>query len=205
MKNSDQLHIGTSGWHYEHWQGPFYPQDLPKREWLGWYSQRLSSVEINNSFYQLPSAETLQEWRQTSPEGFQFSVKASRYNTHMKKLKEPGEALNNYLERVDLLGEKIGPILFQLPPNWHINLQRLKDFLKTLPVRGYRFVLEFRDPSWFEPQVYDLLALHDVAFCIYDFSGRLSPRKVTADCVYIRLHGPEQAYEGNYDVQTLAG
>jgi uncharacterized protein YecE (DUF72 family) len=138
---------------------------------LDWYSQRLSSVEVNTSFYQLPKVETLQNWRKSTPEEFIFSVKASRYITHMKKLMDPQDPLNNILDRVALLDEKLGPILFQLPPNWHFNPQRLSAFLKALPEHGYRFAFEFRDTSWFDSQVFDLLSEHNAAFCNYDLSG----------------------------------
>ena len=205
MKDSEKLRIGTSGWHYDHWQGPFYPTDLPGEHWLDWYSQRLSSVEINNSFYQLPKAETIQNWRKSTPEDFIFSVKASRYITHMKKLSDPHKPLKKFLNRANHLEEKLGPILFQLPPNWHINPPRLAEFLKALPDHGYRFVFEFRDTTWFDSQVLDLLSEHNAAFCIYDLAGHLSPRKVTTDWIYVRLHGPGEAYQGKYDVQTLAG
>ncbi len=201
---AEMFHVGTSGWHYDHWQGPFFPKDLPNSEWLAYYAERLATVEINNSFYQLPEAKTLRNWRATTPEGFRFAVKASRYITHMKKLTDPDEPVANFLGRIDELGDKLGPILFQLPPNWNVNVKRLRAFLETLP-KGYRFTLEFRDPSWFDERVYDLLKAHDMAFCIYDLSARLSPREVTTDWVYVRLHGPDGAYQGKYDMQTLAG
>jgi uncharacterized protein YecE (DUF72 family) len=198
------LHVGTSGWHYDHWQGTFYPEDLDSKEWLAYYSGRLSTVEINNSFYQLPEAETLRTWRTGTPNKFLFAVKASRYITHMKKLKDASEPAANFLGRVDELGDKLGPILFQMPPNWSLNRDRLRSFLEGLP-EGYRFAFEFRDPSWFHEQVFELLAAHNAAFCIYELGGRLAPREVTADWVYVRLHGPGDPYRGSYDVQTLAG
>jgi uncharacterized protein YecE (DUF72 family) len=122
----------------------------------------------------------------------------------MKKLKDPEEPVHSFTNRVKTLGEKLGPILFQLPPRWHVNAERLEAFLQQLPGE-FRFTFEFRDPSWFDERVYALLEEHGVAFCIYDFDRRLSPKKVTADFVYIRLHGPEGPYQGQYTAQQLAG
>ena len=196
--------VGTSGWHYDHWQGPFYPENLPSDDWLAYYSARLSTVEINNSFYQLPEVESLRNWRSGMPQGFLFAAKASRYITHMKKLKDPEEPVASLLGRMDELGDKLGPILFQLPPNWHMDPERLGSFLDTLP-EGYRYAFEFRHPSWFDDRVYEMLEAHDAAFCIYALGGRASPKEVTSDWVYVRLHGPGAAYQGKYDAETLAG
>lgn len=204
MKRSELIHVGTSGWYYQHWEGPFYPQDLSTEDYLDYYAARFQTVEINNTFYQLPKEETLKKWRQTVPTGFVFSVKASRYITHMKKLKDPQEPVFTFLDRISVLGHKLGPILFQLPPNWHFNPQRLRAFLDVLPA-GYRYAFELRDPSWLDPRAYQALAEHEVAFCIYDFHRRLSPKKVTTDFVYLRLHGPYGAYRGKYTTETLAG
>jgi uncharacterized protein YecE (DUF72 family) len=198
------IYIGTSGWHYEHWLGPFYPEELSSDQWLSYYAGRFHSVEINNTFYQLPDKETFTTWRERVPADFIFSVKASRYITHMKKLKDPQQPLTKFFNNVEELGDKLGPILFQLPPNWHFNEQRLAGFLDALP-QGYRYVFEFRDPSWFDQRAYELLARHNAAFCIYDLNGRLSPKKITADHVYVRLHGPGPPYQGKYDIQTLSG
>ncbi len=204
MKPESLIHIGTSGWHYDHWQGPFYPKGLAGEEMLGFYAERFRAVEINNSFYQLPSAETLAAWRGSVPEGFVFAVKASRYITHMKKLKDPAEPVGNFLERIGALGERLGPVLFQLPPKWRCNTERLRRFLEQLPGR-FRYTFEFRDASWFRKEVLDLLREANAAFCIYQLAGVLSPREVTADFVYVRLHGPGAAYQGCYDVGTLSG
>jgi uncharacterized protein YecE (DUF72 family) len=198
------LHVGTSGWHYDHWQGAFYPKDLASRSWLAYYADRLSTVEINNSFYQLPDRETLQNWRSVTPPRFLFTVKASRYITHMKKLKDAYQSVASFLRRMDELDEKLGPVLFQLPPRWNVNRERLQSFLDGLP-EGYRCAFEFRDPSWFHDRVYEMLAAHDAAFCIYELGGQVSPKEVTADWVYVRLHGPDGAYQGRYDTETLAG
>lgn len=196
-------HIGTSGWHYDHWQGPFYPEGLRKGAFLAHYAERFDTAEINNSFYRLPEEKTLLRWRQYVPEGFVFSVKASRYLTHLKKLKDPREPLERLLDRVGVLGEMLGPILFQLPPRWRANSRRLGDFLEILP-EGYRYAFELRDPSWFNDEIYGLLAERGVAFCVYDLGG-MSPMKTTADFVYVRLHGPDGPYRGRYGAERLGG
>ena len=198
------LRIGTSGWHYGHWRGRFYPDELPSQEWFAYYAERFSTVEINNSFYKLPEVETFRSWRKGSPRGFLFAVKASRYITHMKKLKDPDQPIATLMERAGELGDRLGPILFQLPPNWKMNAARLSAFLDKLP-GAYRFAFEFRDPSWFDRSVYELLSAHNAAFCIYDLRGEVTPKQVTADWVYVRLHGPGEPYQGKYDHQTLTG
>ena len=203
---SRPLRIGTSGWQYDGWQGDFYPQDLPNDEWLAFYAKHFDTVEINNTFYQLPAAETLINWYENTPDDFIFSVKANRYITHMKKLKEPEDSLNRFLERVQILDDKLGPILFQLPPNWYYDGERLANFLDLLPPDDFCYVMEFRDPDWLRDEAYELLQQHDTAFCIYDIHQRTSPRRVTTDFVYVRLHGPlEEAYKGAYNTETLSG
>lgn len=203
-KTQNLIHIGTSGWQYDHWFGPFYPQDLDKKKLLLYYADHFQTVEINNTFYQLPTEKTLVTWRKGVPTGFIFSVKASRYITHMKKLKDPEEPLTNFLERIKILDDKLGPILFQLPPRWNFNADRLHFFLDKLPA-SYRYTFEFRDPSWLNEQTYEALTQHGAAFCIYDFDGRLSPKEVTADFIYVRLHGPNGPYQGQYDTAVLSG
>lgn len=197
------IHIGTSGWHYPHWSGPFYPEDLRKSAFLTYYAGRFHTVEVNNTFYRLPSKKALAEWRTSVQPGFVFAVKGSRYITHMKKLNDPRGPVEQFLERISILQDTLGPILFQLPPSWHFNGERLKGFLQVLP-QGYRFAIEFRDPSWFREEVYEDIRRREVAFCIYELGGRHSPREVTTDFVYIRLHGPGRAYQGQYPSQVLA-
>jgi uncharacterized protein YecE (DUF72 family) len=142
-----------------------------------------------NSFYQLPTKETLRTWREMVPEDFVFAVKASCYITHMKKLKDPCEPLENLYRPIEALGEKLGPILFQLPPNWSFSAERLEHFLRALS-DDHRHVFEFRDPSWLCDEARDLLAAYDAAFCIYEIAGRQSSMEVTTDIAYVRLHGP---------------
>lgn len=191
------IYIGTSGWHYDHWRGPFYPADLPPRRFLAYYQQFLPAVEVNNSFYRLPSAAAVTAWRESAPAGFRFAVKASRLITHLKRLQGTEQAVSTFLERLSLLGPTLGPILFQLPPRFHFQPARLATFLASLPA-AYRYAMEMRDPSWLVPEAYALLARYRVAFCIYEIAGFLSPLEVTTDLVYIRLHGPGGAYQGSY-------
>ena len=197
------IHIGTSGWSYDAWTGPFYPPGLPAGERLAWYAGRFASVEVDSSFYRLPGADTVARWRAAVPEGFVFSVKASRLITHLKKLKDPERTLPPFLERIAGLGDRLGPLLFQLPPRWGRDPGRLDAFLAALGGR-HRAAVEPRDPSWWHPEVYTVLRRHGAAFCIHDLGGRQSPVEVTADFVYLRLHGPDGPYQGSYDDRALA-
>jgi uncharacterized protein YecE (DUF72 family) len=204
MHKKTVCHIGTSGWHYDHWRGPFYPTDLPAKDFLSFYARHFRAVEINNSFYHLPAKRTLKQWARTVDEGFCFAVKASRYITHMKKLKDPAESLRLFLDTIAVLGQKRGPVLFQLPPRWRCNADRLRAFLEQLPIR-WPVVFEFRDETWFNPTVYTLLSQANAAFCIYELAGLTSPEVITADVVYVRLHGPTTtAYQGCYSDRQLA-
>ncbi|WP_058557013.1 DUF72 domain-containing protein [Thiohalocapsa sp. ML1] len=195
-------HIGTSGWYYDAWEGPFYPPDLPPTKRLDYYGARLDSAEIDSSFYHLPSVETLERWCARVPSDFVFAAKASRYITHMKKLNDPAESLDRLVTRMDILGERLGPILFQLPPGWHRNTERLAAFLDRLDDR-HRWAFELRDPSWIDDTTLALLRRHNAAFCIYELDGWRSPAHITSDFVYIRLHGPGAAYQGSYDSAAL--
>ncbi len=200
---NDRILIGTSGWAYDHWYGPFFPDELPKQDLLKYYTKHFQSVEINNSFYRLPHEATLRHWRETAPTGFVFAAKASRYITHMKKLKDPRESLTTFLQRISILEDRLGPILFQLPPHWRCNPQRLAAFLDTLSSE-FRYAFEFRDRSWLTERTYDSLAGRGAALCIYELDGFISPKVVTTDLVYIRLHGPEGPYRGSYDDKALS-
>jgi uncharacterized protein YecE (DUF72 family) len=195
-------HIGTSGWHYKHWRGPFYPEDLSPPKFLKFYAERFRTVEINNTFYRLPRTKALMTWRQTVPRDFIFSVKASRFITHVKKLNDPESSVAKFFETVEILGETLGPVLFQLPPGWKCNPDRLQRFLEVIP-RHPSHAFEFREPGWFDDRVYKILEEHDAAFCIYELAGRLSPRVVTSRLVYIRLHGPDGPYQGSYSDEAL--
>lgn len=204
MREDEKIHVGTSGWHYGDWVGPFYPRDLSKKGFLTHYAEHFYTVEINNSFYQLPKKETLLNWRRSVPEGFLFAVKASRFITHMKKLKDAEKAVHSFLNRVGVLGDKLGPILFQLPPRWRYNPERFNDFLEIMPT-GYRYAFELRDRTWQNPEAYEAMKCFNVAFCIYELDGFLSPKTITADFIYVRLHGPGGPYRGKYDTSTLSG
>jgi uncharacterized protein YecE (DUF72 family) len=198
------VNIGTSGWQYEHWNGTFYPSDLSNEGQLSFYAQHLNTVEVNSTFYGLPDQSTVKKWREQTPPNFIFSVKASRYLTHMKKLKDPQEPLSHLLESIAGLKGSLGPVLFQLPPNWSFNPDRLLNILEILPP-GHHYAFEFRDSSWFDTRAFEALEKHQVAFCIYDLNGQVSPKEITAGFVYVRLHGPMGPYKGKYDTQELAG
>jgi uncharacterized protein YecE (DUF72 family) len=198
------VHIGTSGWHYAHWRGPFYPANLRPDEMLRWYARHFDTVEINNSFYRLPTSEALAGWCRETPRDFCFAVKASRYITHNRKLNEPKDTVRKFLRQVRKLKRRLGPILFQLPPSWQVNVRRLETFLAALP-RRHRYVFEFRNPTWNVPEVYEALRRRNAAYCIYELAGFQSPIEVTADFTYVRLHGPGNKYQGDYtraDLQT---
>jgi len=197
-----KIFIGTSGWHYKHWKGTFYPADIKSSAQFDHYSGLFSTVEINNSFYRLPAKSVFAGWRKSSPPGFLYAVKASRFITHMKKLKVvPGE-ISNFFAHAAQLKEKLGPILFQLPPHWKVNLERLQTFLQGLP-KSYQYTIEFRNPTWYTEEVYELLRSYNVAFCIYELDAHISPIITTASLVYIRLHGPGAKYQGSYSDKVL--
>jgi uncharacterized protein YecE (DUF72 family) len=197
-----QIRIGTSGWNYRHWIGTFYPEEIKSAGQFGYYMRFFETVELNNSFYHLPKREVFEGWKKKTPKDFLFAVKGSRFITHMKKLNDVAESVNYFLSNASGLGRKLGPILFQLPPNWQINTDRLAQFLEVLPGR-YRYTIEFRNETWYDDSVYELLEKHNCAFCIYHLAGHTSPLKVTADFVYVRLHGPGDKYQGNYASRDL--
>lgn len=198
-----RAHVGTSGWAYKHWRGVFYPGDLPQAHWFAYYAERLDTVEINNTFYRLPEAATFREWGEQAPPGFVYAVKASRYLTHMKKLKDAAQPLARLLERARALGGHLGPILYQLPPNWHQDLARLEAFLRLLPAEELH-AFEFRHPSWFSDETFALLDRHGAGYCVVDLEGLEAPIRVTGRLAYVRLHGPGRAYEGSYPEEALA-
>jgi uncharacterized protein YecE (DUF72 family) len=196
------VRIGTSGWHYPHWRGPFYPEKLPASKMLDHYTQYFDTVELNNTFYRLPVKTGVESWDQSTPKGFTFSAKGSRYLTHMKKLKDPEPGIAKFFERLEPLGSKLGPIVFQLPPWWEANAERLDYFLAVLPPRR-RYAFELRNPSWLTGEIYRILRRHRAAFCIYEIAGAKSGFEITANFTYVRLHGPDGAYQGSYSGATL--
>jgi uncharacterized protein YecE (DUF72 family) len=201
------LRIGCSGWAYRDWRGPFYPPEVRVKDHLAYYASRFSTAEINATFYRLPTDKAVRAWRDAVPEGFVFAWKASRFLTHNKKLNDPKDSLALILGRMEGLGDRSGPVLFQLPPMLHIDIPRLAAFLKLLP-RGRRATVEFRHPSWYAGEVFDLLAEHDVSLCLSDHHDAPSPWETTASWVYVRCHGPGGRYHGRYrdpDLKVLAG
>lgn len=196
-----QIFIGTSGWAYPHWRGRFYPEGLGDDALLGYYADRFVTTEINNTFYRPPSKDTVEAWREAVPGGFLFAVKASRYMTHAKRLKEPDRTLSEFLWRIRALGPHLGPVLFQLPGRWRPNPDRLEAFLVAL-AKEIRPAFEFRDTRWHVDPILDLLRRHNAAFCIWELDGVQAPAEVTSDLVYVRLHGPGKADQGSYDDRT---
>jgi uncharacterized protein YecE (DUF72 family) len=202
--------IGCSGWHYKSWRGLVYPADIPTTAWLRAYHRRFATVELNNSFYRLPAEETFAGWRTQVPRGFVFAVKASRFLTHIKRLRDPEEPLQRLLAHARPLGPTLGPILYQIPPRWFPDPERLETFLQQLPDRAssasrrrLHHVLEMRDPRGYEPWVLDLLRRYDVALCVHDMTGSESPLLMVGPIVYIRFHGYGAKYGGSYPDAVL--
>jgi uncharacterized protein YecE (DUF72 family) len=200
---SARYYIGTSGWHYEHWRAVFYPENLAKPKWLEFYSNQFNTVELNNSFYRLPSENAFAAWRDSSPADFSFSVKVSRFITHIKRLKDTTQAVGTFVSRARILGDKLGPLLYQLPPNMHRNDAVLDSFLSSLPL-GMKHVFEFRHKSWLEEGVFQILRKHRVGFCIFDMPDVSCPVLATADFAYVRFHGSTGLYFSCYSDEELA-
>ncbi len=196
-----QIRIGTSGWVYNHWREIFYPKGMPQREWFAFYAHHFNTVEINNSFYRLPTDIMFDNWRKQAPPGFLYAVKASRFLTHLKRLIDPEAPLEEFIKRASELESTLGPILYQLPPRWGVNLPRLEHFLSILPP-GYIHVIEFRDQSWLIEDVFQLLERYGVAHCIHDMRPLEVPIRVTSRTVYIRFHG-DAGHAGNYEDDAL--
>lgn len=199
MKN---ILIGTSGWNYEDWEGNFYPRNIKSSKMLSFYQRYFKTVEVNNTFYQSPTKNKLMLWKRQVGNNFTFSVKANRYITHMKNLKDPEEPINKMLSTLKILKNNLGPILFQLPPRWHINKKRLNNFLKILPP-NYQYVLEFRHSSWYKSSIFDLLEKFNIAFCMHDHKDAPSPEKITANFSYFRFHGPKGDYQTKYSKKEV--
>jgi uncharacterized protein YecE (DUF72 family) len=199
---SPKYYIGTSGWVYPHWREVFYPPKLAQSKWLEFYTRHFPTVELNNSFYHLPTEKAFSNWRDTSPHGFVYAVKVSRFITHIKRLKDVEEPVETFLSRARHLNEKLGPLLYQLPPNMHRNDERLDSFLSLLP-SGHRHVVEFRHESWLDEGVFDILRRHNVGFCVFDMPGLPCPLLATADFAYIRFHGSTGLYFSCYSDEEL--
>ncbi|WP_394773065.1 DUF72 domain-containing protein [Flavobacterium sp.] len=198
----NQIYIGTSGWSYKHWRGTFYPQEVKVKDQFNYYLENFNTVEINNTFYNLPAQETFLNWKKNTPDDFTYVIKASRYITHMKKLHDPAASIVQFMDRIILLEEKLGAVLFQLPPFMKPDLVLLENFLIALP-KKFRYVFEFRNIAWYTPELYLVLKKYNCAFCIYELAGHISPLEITADFVYLRLHGPGDKYQGSYSDEAL--
>jgi uncharacterized protein YecE (DUF72 family) len=196
--------IGTSGWHYDSWRGPFFPKGLPLAKQLEYYAGQFPTTELNGVFYRTPSLETVKNWRARTEENFVFAWKASKFITHWKRLSDTSKnSLELIEERLALLGDKAGPVLFQLPPQFKVDADRLASFLKLLP-RKRRYSFEFRHSSWYQRDILKLLSQKNISLCLSDHHDAPAPWKRTADFVYIRGHGPGGQYRGHYGLQTLS-
>ena len=186
-----KFHVGTSGYSYKEWKGSFYPEKLPAKDMLRYYGERFDAVEINNTFYRIPKSAVVEAWASEVPNDFQFVLKASQRITHILRLKEVSEPVSIFLRVAGALGERLGPLLFQLPPNMKKDVARLRDLLALIP-RHVRVTLEFRHASWFDEEVFGVLRDHGATLCIAEAEGDLvTPLISTADWGYLRLRMPE--------------
>jgi uncharacterized protein YecE (DUF72 family) len=205
-RNKNRLYIGTSGWIYSDWEGVFYPQEIKSKKKLNYFSQHFKTTEINYSFYHLPRPATYQNWYSQVPEDFLFSVKVSRFITHIKRLKEIEKLWETFLENALHLKEKLGPILFQFPPSFKANdknIKRLEEFLESNTKCPTSLVMEFRHQSWCNKKIYQMLKKHKAAWVIADSSRYPRVDVITADFVYLRLHGPEAMFSSKYTKKQL--
>ncbi len=200
-----EARVGCSGWSYRDWRGVVYPADAPPSRWFQLYAERFDTVEINNTFYRLPPATTVEHWAEQAPEGFCYAVKVGQFGSHRMKLRDAASWLPNHLDRVCRLESHLGPNLVQLPPRWKRNTERLDEFLSELP-KDLRWAVELRDPSWVHDDVYSLLEKHDAALVVHDLLPD-DPWLLTTDWAYVRFNGPnaiEQPYNGLYGGRRLA-
>jgi uncharacterized protein YecE (DUF72 family) len=196
--------VGCSGWNYPHWRERVYPKGLPARRWLEHYATLFDTVEVNNTFYRLPSTSSVAGWVDRTPEKFVFTVKASRYLTHIKRLTDLGRGVERFYECIEPLveSEKLGPVLWQLPENFHRNDERLGSVLERLPPGRHCF--EFRHPTWFVPEVYELLRARDSALVIGDHPKRpFQAHELTAGWTFVRFHHGHRGRNGNYSEREL--
>ena len=195
-------YIGTSGYGYSHWKGIFYPEKLPYREFFSYYTEFFDTVELNNTFYHTPRESSIEKWYKSSPPHFIFSIKANKSITHIKRLKNAENSLKLFEGRIASLKEKIGVILFQLPPSFKKDIAVLKDFLAMLDLK-WKYTFEFRHKSWFTDETYSLLKEKNVALCISDTPRYPYDETITANYTYIRLHGHKVLYASNYSNEVL--
>ncbi len=200
------IRIGCSGWNYRDWRGLFYPEKLAAKHWFAFYAEHFDTVEINNSFYRLPSPGLVDRWREQAPPGFCYAVKANRYLTQMKRLQDCEEPLERMMASFRRFASTLGPVLYQLPPSFRLDLPRLESFLRICP-RDPVPVFEFRHPSWYVNETYALLDRHGAAFCVHDMRGSASPRLSLGATAYVRFHGTDARakYHGSYGEERLAG
>ena len=196
------LHVGTSGWQYAHWRRVFYPAGLPQGSWLPYFADRFQTVEVNNTFYSLPEKSVFESWRHATPSDFVFALKMSRYLTHLKRLHDPGEPVERFMERARGLGPKLGPVLIQLPPRYSQNLELLDQTLKCFP-QSTRVAVEFRDESWFTEETRSLLERCGAALCLADTPRRRQPIWRTADWGFVRFHEGSGAHAPGYERDVL--
>jgi uncharacterized protein YecE (DUF72 family) len=189
--------IGCSGWSYAHWRNLFYPKGLPQSRWFEFYSSVFETVELNTTFYRLPKEVAVRRWHDEAPSGFRFAAKASRYITHMKRLKDPEDSLEKFFARLEPLKSFAGPVLYQLPPQMDYDRERLAQVLHALPA-GHRAAFEFRNDSWWNDEVHGLLRQRGAAFVAYNMGRSSSPAVATADFAYLRMHGPAKQYASGY-------
>lgn len=208
------VRVGCSGWNYKHWRGTFYPPGLPLRLWFDHYSGVFDTVEINNTFYRLPESSTFAAWRDRAPENFLLAIKASRFLTHLKRLRDPEEPVLRLFERVCQLEGRLGPVLYQLPASFQCDLTRLDDFLAVLPRtlgelngtpprHAIRHVIEFRHPSWYVAETQAVLRAHGAVMCLHDKAGSAIAEPLDTPFVYVRFHGPGGRYFGRYDIRRM--
>ncbi|MBZ9572699.1 DUF72 domain-containing protein [Patescibacteria group bacterium] len=210
-RKKGEIFIGTSGWVYGHWEGVFYPEDLSSKDKLKYFSKYFKTTEVNYSFYHLPRPTTYQNWYNQTPEDFLFAIKASRFITHIKRLKGVKEPWKIFLKNALNLKEKLGPILFQSPPSFQAtpeNIKRLKKFIRDIcgQIRGnsrLRFAFEFRHKSWCEEKIYNLLKKYNIAWVIADSSRYPKAEAVTANFIYIRMHGSKALFSSKYTKKEL--
>jgi len=207
-KGKNRIFIGTSGYNYRHWGGGiFYPATIPSRQWLEYYSRHFNSVELNVTFYRLPSLKAFAGWYRRSPKNFRFVIKGSRFITHLKRLKDSKENLRIFFKNAAPLKEKLAAVLWQFPANFHLNLERLSEFTARLKknklAKKVPQVFEFRHPSWFCPEVYSLLGKHNFCLCIAHSNRWPTFEITTADFTYLRFHGGKSLYSSNYSPKEL--
>ena len=197
------LCIGCSGFLYDHWKGIFYPEDMPKRRWLEYYCTKFATVELNVTFYGVPDKETFSKWYKETPKGFVFSLKGSRFITHTKKLKASAEPVDVFLSRALTLKEKLGVILWQLPPSLKVDPVRLAEFLELLRPYETRNTFEFREGTWISKKVISLMEKENACICMADWPESMNDLPVTSDFVYIRRHGENGSYATSYSSEKL--